>query len=56
MHFSVLGKSIVVLGSYQAAVDLFDKRGIKYGSRPRFPIYEMYVVRHLIVPSRPQVS
>ncbi|KAJ3545757.1 hypothetical protein NM688_g5589 [Phlebia brevispora] len=41
MHFNILGGSIVVLNSYQAAMDLLDKRGAIYCSRRASPAYEL---------------
>ncbi|KAK3375854.1 hypothetical protein B0T24DRAFT_490609, partial [Lasiosphaeria ovina] len=40
LHFSVLGRSIVVLNSVEAARDLLDKRGANYADRPRFVLFE----------------
>ncbi|KAI0714200.1 cytochrome P450 [Cerioporus squamosus] len=34
VHLNVLGQSIVLLGSYQAACDLFEKRSSNYSGRP----------------------
>ncbi|KAI0808121.1 cytochrome P450 [Fomes fomentarius] len=34
VHLSVLGQSVVVLGSYKAACDLMDKRSANYSDRP----------------------
>jgi cytochrome P450 len=41
LHFSVLGRSIVVLNSIEAARDLLDKRGANYADRPRFVLFEV---------------
>ncbi|GLB38520.1 putative cytochrome p450 [Lyophyllum shimeji] len=40
VHLSILGRSIVVLNSVHAAVELLDKRSANYSDRPKFPIYE----------------
>ncbi|KAJ7146586.1 hypothetical protein C8R44DRAFT_563497, partial [Mycena epipterygia] len=40
MHLQVLGRSLIVLDTYQAAVDLLDKRGLNYSDRPKFSLYE----------------
>ncbi|KAF8182492.1 cytochrome P450 [Mycena galopus ATCC 62051] len=41
MHLQVLGKSMIVLNTLQAAVDLLDKRGSIYSDRPPLPLYEL---------------
>ncbi|KAJ7729816.1 cytochrome P450 [Mycena metata] len=41
MHLQVLGKSMIVLDTLQAAVDLLDKRGSIYSDRPPLPLYEL---------------
>lgn len=41
LHFSVLGRSIVVLNSVEAARDLMDKRGANFADRPRFVLFEV---------------
>ncbi|KAJ6472463.1 cytochrome P450 [Mycena sanguinolenta] len=41
MHLKVLGRSIIILDSYQAALDLLDKRGLIYSDRPKFTLYEL---------------
>jgi cytochrome P450 len=41
LHFSMLGRSIIVLNSVQAARDLMDKRGVNYADRPRFVLFEV---------------
>ncbi|KAK0642229.1 cytochrome P450 [Cercophora newfieldiana] len=41
LHFSMLGRSIVVLNSVEAARDLLDKRGANFADRPRFVIFEV---------------
>ncbi|KAL2208559.1 putative cytochrome P450 oxidoreductase [Sarocladium strictum] len=41
LHFNVLGRSIVVLNSVQAARQLLDKRGANYADRPRFVLFEV---------------
>ncbi|KAI0676609.1 CyP450 monooxygenase [Trametes maxima] len=38
VYLNVLGQSILVLGSHQAAVDLLDKRSALYSDRPESPI------------------
>ncbi|RDB18010.1 hypothetical protein Hypma_000693 [Hypsizygus marmoreus] len=46
VHLQVLGRSIVVLNSFQAAVDLLDKRSANYSDRPKLPIFEMMGFLH----------
>ncbi|KAI0444551.1 putative O-methylsterigmatocystin oxidoreductase [Xylaria telfairii] len=41
LHFKVLGRSIIVLDSIEAAHDLLDKRGANYADRPRFVLFEV---------------
>ncbi|KAF7352074.1 O-methylsterigmatocystin oxidoreductase [Mycena venus] len=41
MHLKVLGRSMVILDTYQAAVDLLDKKGSIYSDRPKFTLYEL---------------
>ncbi|KAI0433047.1 putative cytochrome P450 oxidoreductase [Xylaria sp. FL1042] len=41
LHFNVLGRSIIVLNSIEAAHDLLDKRGANYADRPRFVLFEV---------------
>ncbi|KAJ8520725.1 hypothetical protein ONZ45_g2492 [Pleurotus djamor] len=41
IHLDVLGRSIIVLDSYQAAVDLLEKRSALYSDRPRVLIFEI---------------
>ncbi|KAJ7841586.1 cytochrome P450 [Mycena olivaceomarginata] len=41
MHLQVLGKSMIVLDTLQAAVDLLDKKGSIYSDRPPLPLYEL---------------
>ncbi|KAF8188191.1 cytochrome P450 [Mycena galopus ATCC 62051] len=41
MHLQVFGKSMIVLDTLQAAVDLLDKRGSIYSDRPPLPLYEL---------------
>ncbi|KAF7352075.1 O-methylsterigmatocystin oxidoreductase [Mycena venus] len=41
MHLKVLGRSMVILDTYQAAVDLLDKRGSIYSDRPKLTLYEL---------------
>lgn len=42
IHLQFLGRSVVVLNSVQAAVDLLEKRSANYSDRPKFIIYETY--------------
>ncbi|KAJ6472477.1 cytochrome P450 [Mycena sanguinolenta] len=42
MHLKVFGRSLIILDSYQAAVDLLDKRGLIYSDRPKFTLYELF--------------
>lgn len=41
LHFSMLGRSIIVLNSVEAARQLMDKRGANYADRPRFALFEV---------------
>ncbi|TFB01003.1 Cytochrome P450 1A1 [Trichoderma ghanense] len=41
LSFNVLGQSVIVLNSVQAATDLLDKRGANYCDRPRFVLFEI---------------
>ncbi|KAJ7328472.1 cytochrome P450 [Mycena albidolilacea] len=41
MHLQVPGKSMIVLDTLQAAVDLLDKKGSIYSDRPPLPLYEL---------------
>ncbi|KAJ7926720.1 cytochrome P450 [Mycena leptocephala] len=38
---TVLGRTMIILDSYRAAVDLLDKRGSIYSDRPKFTLYEL---------------
>lgn len=40
LSFNVLGQSVIVLNSVEAAVDVLDKRGANYCDRPRFVLFE----------------
>ncbi|KAJ7340715.1 cytochrome P450 [Mycena albidolilacea] len=41
MHLKVLGRSMIILDSYQAAVELLENRGVIYSDRPKFTLYEL---------------
>lgn len=41
LSLNVLGQSVIVLNSVQAAIDLLDKRGANYCDRPRFVLFEI---------------
>jgi hypothetical protein len=41
MQLQVLGRSIIILDTHQAAADLLDKKGSIYSDRPEFPLYNM---------------
>ncbi|KAG6826714.1 hypothetical protein H0H92_014761 [Tricholoma furcatifolium] len=41
IHVHALGKSIVVLNSLEAAIDLLDKRSGIYSDRPSFPLFDI---------------
>lgn len=43
MHFSLPGKSIIVLNSNEAAKELLDRRSVTYSDRPSFPSYQLCV-------------
>ncbi|GLB43241.1 putative cytochrome p450 [Lyophyllum shimeji] len=45
----VLGKSLVILNSVQAATDLLDKRSHNYSHRPQFPVFELWGIGDLLV-------
>ncbi|KAI8945902.1 putative O-methylsterigmatocystin oxidoreductase [Xylaria longipes] len=41
LYLNVLGRSIIILNSIEAAHDLLDKRGANYADRPRFVLFEV---------------
>ncbi|KAJ7674356.1 hypothetical protein B0H17DRAFT_1016733 [Mycena rosella] len=41
MYFEVLGRSLVILDTHQAAVDLLEKRSANYSDRPVFTLYDL---------------
>ncbi|KAK0445981.1 cytochrome P450 [Desarmillaria tabescens] len=41
MQLRVLGRSIIILSSNEAATDLLEKRGLNYSSRPKFIIMDI---------------
>ncbi|KAF7342919.1 O-methylsterigmatocystin oxidoreductase [Mycena sanguinolenta] len=41
MHLKILGRSMIILDSYQTALDLLDKRGVIYSDRPKFTLFEL---------------
>ncbi|KAJ7709185.1 hypothetical protein B0H14DRAFT_3642254 [Mycena olivaceomarginata] len=41
MHLKVLGRSMIILDTYQAAVDLLNEKGLIYSDRPKFTLYEL---------------
>ncbi|KAI1181168.1 putative O-methylsterigmatocystin oxidoreductase [Nemania sp. FL0916] len=41
LHFNVLGRSIIVLNSIEAARELLGERGANYADRPRFVLFEV---------------
>ncbi|EXJ93802.1 hypothetical protein A1O1_02195 [Capronia coronata CBS 617.96] len=41
LHLNVLGRSIIILNSVEAAHDLLDKKGQNYADRPRFVLFEV---------------
>ncbi|KAF8073626.1 cytochrome P450 [Lyophyllum atratum] len=49
VHLRVLGRSIIVLNSVEAAVELLDKRSTNYSDRPKFPIYEIMGLADILV-------
>lgn len=49
VHIKVLGQHMICLNSLQASTDLLDRRGAKYSDRPRFTLFEVYVVGELVV-------
>lgn len=44
LYLSVLGKSIIILNTEEAAVELLDQRNAIYSDRPRFPMQDLCVV------------
>ncbi|KAJ6524200.1 cytochrome P450 [Mycena capillaripes] len=42
MCLKVLGRTMIILDSYQAAMDLLDKRGSIYSDRPKFTLFELF--------------
>ena len=44
IHLNLLGNSVVVINSQQAAADLLDKRSAKYSDRPAFPAFDLLVL------------
>ena len=47
VHLNILGTPYIFLNSYEAAIDLFEKRGVKHSSRPRTAMIELYVLSPL---------
>ncbi|KAI0657956.1 cytochrome P450 [Cubamyces menziesii] len=41
MHMTLLGQSVVVLGSYEATIELLEKRSANYSDRPRSVMAEL---------------
>ncbi|KAJ7488871.1 cytochrome P450 [Mycena latifolia] len=41
MYLSVLGRPMIILDTYEAAVDLLDKRSAIYSDRPKFTFFEL---------------
>ncbi|KAJ7858819.1 cytochrome P450 [Mycena olivaceomarginata] len=41
MRLEVLGRTMIILDSYQAAKDLLEKRGTIYSDRPKLTLYEL---------------
>lgn len=44
IHLNILGQHIICLNSVKAAADLLDRRGANYCDRPRFTLFEVYVM------------
>ncbi|KAJ6463126.1 cytochrome P450 [Mycena vitilis] len=42
MRLEVLGQVMIILDSYEAAVDLLDKRGLIYSDRPAFTLFKLF--------------
>lgn len=42
---NVLGKKLIILNSYEAAVELLEKRNAIYSSRPPLPLIEQQYVQ-----------
>jgi len=49
VHLHVLGQSFIVLNDYNTAVELLEKRGSNYSSRPRFPLCEIAGYERILV-------
>ncbi|KAG6872170.1 hypothetical protein C0995_012445 [Termitomyces sp. Mi166 len=43
VQLKILGQSIIILNSVEAAVDLLDKRSANYSDRPTLPVIELWV-------------
>ncbi|KAI0371242.1 CyP450 monooxygenase [Pilatotrama ljubarskyi] len=56
VYLDVLGQSILVLGTHEAAVDLLDKRSAIYSDRVHSPIVELYVVVRMCIASTVDAS
>ena len=41
VYANVFGKSIIILNSAEAALDLLEKRSASYSDRPRLPMLEL---------------
>ncbi|KAJ6600942.1 cytochrome P450, partial [Mycena vulgaris] len=41
MYLQVLGRSMIILDTHQAAVDLLEKRSLNYSDRPKFTFYDL---------------
>ncbi|KAJ7747776.1 cytochrome P450 [Mycena metata] len=48
MQLEVLGQRIIVLDTYQAAVDLLENRSSIYSDRPKFPLYDLLGWTHIL--------
>ncbi|KAJ7108383.1 cytochrome P450 [Mycena crocata] len=48
MHLQVLGQSLVILDTQQAAADLLEARSSIYSDRPEFPLYDILGWTHIL--------
>ncbi|KAG5729423.1 O-methylsterigmatocystin oxidoreductase [Termitomyces sp. T112] len=49
VQLRIMGKSIIILNSVEAAVDLLDKRSSIYGDRPKLPVFELLGIADTLV-------
>jgi len=49
VYYNVLGKSMLIVNSYEAAKELLEKRGKIYSDRPEWTMLKNLSGRHLVV-------